>query len=451
MEELVIIGYGAAGFASLIKANELGIKPVLIGYGPIGGTCVNFGCVPSKKMLNVGELYAKYRKHLNTDIYPQFFDTFKEKDDLVNEMRKIKYENVLSSYDVTLIEGKAYFISQRKIKVNEKIIEAKKFIIATGSSPKIPNIKGIKEVKYWTNVEALNPDRKIDSLVILGGGPLGLEFAQMYKRLGVDVAILEYMPLLLPNWEPEISLEVRKILEKEGISVITNVNVKEIKKNGEAKTIVTNKGEIEADEILIATGRSPNTDLNLESAGVLLNENKGIKVDDELRTSNNDIFAAGDVIGNKMLESLAGKQGSIAAENAINNAHKKIDMLSVPQVVFIQPNVAMVGLTESEASKNQKIDTRLIKMSDVPKANILGEDEGFIKMIINKEDRRILGVHLVSENGAEVINEAALAIKMRASIDDIVDTIHVFPTMGESIRLAALSFTNDIKKMSCCI
>jgi len=452
VKDLIIIGYGAAGFAALIKANELGIKPVLIGYGPIGGTCINVGCVPSKKLISIAENYAKLRKIFKKDDFPPFFDSFKEKDNLVNEMRKTKYEDVISYYDVELIEGKAHFISEREIKVNNLVIEGKKFIIATGSSPKIPNIKGINETGYWTNIEALSPPNRIDSLVILGGGPLGLEFAQLYRRLGVDVALLEYTPLLLPNWEPEISLEARKILEGEGISVITNVIVKEVKKVNEGKIIITNKGEIIADEILIATGRKPNTDdLNLKSANVVLNENNGIKVDDELRTSNSNIFAAGDVIGEKMLEPLAGRQGTIAVENAINNVHKKIDMLGVPQTVFIEPNVSMVGLTENIASRYYKIESRLIRMRDVPKAGILNEEEGFIKMIINKENRKILGVHLVAKNGAEIINEAALAIRMRSTVDDIIDTIHVFPTMSESIRLASLAFYGDINKMSCCI
>lgn len=450
MKDLVIIGYGAAGFASLIKANELGIKPILIGEGPIGGTCVNVGCVPSKKMLNIGEVYYKSRKYIKHDIYPPFLDSFKEKDLLTSELRKKKYEDVISSSDVEIIEGKAHFISPHEVKVGNQIIEGKKFIIATGSSPKIPKISGLDKVGYWTNNEALSPDRKIDSLAIIGGGPLGLEFAQMYKRLGVDVIVFEALPVLLYGWEPEISLMAEKILRSEGIEVVTNVKVNEIKK-GDGKIIVTNKGEVEVDEILVATGRKPNVDLNLENAKVELNENHGIKVDEELRTSNKDIYAAGDVIGGKMLEALAGKQGTIAAENAIMDFHKKIDMLSVPQVVFLQPNIANVGLTESEAEKIYKIKTSKVMMEEIAKANIIGEVEGFIKMVIEEESKRILGVHLVSENGAEIINEAALAIKMKANIDDIIDTIHVFPTMGESFRIAALSFKSDIKKMSCCI
>lgn len=450
MKELVILGYGAAGFAALIKANELGVKPVLIGYGTVGGTCVNVGCVPSKKMLRIGEIYNYVRKIYNPKYYPDFFKSFKEKQELVDRLRKVKYEDILSKYDVELIKGKAYFTSPNSVKVNGKTIEAKKFIIATGSSPNIPEIKGLKELGFWTNVEALSPDKKIDSLIIIGGRALALEFAQMYNRLGIEVAILQRSKLLIPNWEPEISLEAKKLLEDEGIAVFTDIKIKEIKK-GNGKIIVTNRGEIEGDEILLAMGRKPNVELNLDVAKVKLNEKGGIAVDEELRSTNPNIFAAGDVIGSVMLESLAGKQGSIAAENAIANAHKKIDMISVPQVIFTQPNIARVGLTMREAEKIYNIDTRVIKMKDIAKANILDETRGLIKMIIDSNTKKVLGVQMLGENAAEIINEAALAVRLRATIDDIIDTVHVFPTMAESLKLAAIAFYRDITNMSCCV
>ncbi|TRM80211.1 mercury(II) reductase, partial [Sulfolobus sp. D5] len=328
MEDLVVIGYGAAGFAAIIRANELGVKPVLVGHGEIGGTCVNVGCVPSKRMLRIGELYNYASKILGNQIYPDFFKSFEDKSDIVSKLRKEKYENVLDSYDVKLINGKAHFISPNSIKVNGEVIEAKKFIICTGSSTYIPDIKGLREAGYWTNIEALSPDRKIESLAIIGGRALALEFAQMYKRLGVDTIILQRSKLIIPDWEPEISLVVKEYLEEyDHIPIMIDVRVKEIVKKEHTKVIVTDKGEVEADEILLATGRRPNVDLNLPSAGVELNERGGIKVDDELKSSNPNIYAAGDVIGDLMLESLAGKEGAIAAENAILNSHRKIDRL----------------------------------------------------------------------------------------------------------------------------
>ncbi|WP_016730343.1 mercury(II) reductase [Saccharolobus islandicus] len=453
MEDLVIIGYGAAGFAALIRANQLGIKPVVVGYGEIGGTCVNVGCVPSKRMLRIGELYNNSSKIVGKKLFPEFFQAFQDKAEIVNSLRKEKYEDVINSYDVKLIIGKAHFISPNAIKVNGETIEAKKFIIATGSSPNVPNINGLTEVGFWTNVEALSPDKTISSLAIIGGRALALEFAQMYKRLGVDTIILQRSERILPDWEPEISLSVKNYLEKnDNIPIFTNVRVKEVRKGNGGKTVVTDNGEVEADEILLATGRKPNVDMNLDAAGIELNDKGGIKVNEELRTSNPNVYAAGDVIGGPMLEALAGRQGSIAAENAIMNVKRKIDMSSVPQVVFIEPNVAKVGLTALEAMKEgYDIDHRVVKMNNIAKARILREDYGLIKMVIDKKFRNILGVQMFGKYAAEVINEAALAVKFRATIDDLIDTIHVFPTMAESLRIVALAFTSDVSKMSCCV
>ncbi|MEM2013222.1 MAG: FAD-dependent oxidoreductase, partial [Metallosphaera sp.] len=218
MHKLAIIGYGAAGFAAMIKANELGVKPVLIGKGEIGGTCVNVGCVPSKRMLHVAEIYKKAREVTGSEVYPPF-SSFQEKDALVQEMRKTKYEDLLSYYDVELIQGEARFISPHAVKVNGQVIEAEKFVIATGSSPLIPQIPGLDKVGFWTNREALSPDRKIDSLAVIGGRVLALEFAQMYSRMKVEVAILQRSPMLIPDWEPEASVEARRIMENDGVAV----------------------------------------------------------------------------------------------------------------------------------------------------------------------------------------------------------------------------------------
>jgi mercuric reductase len=275
----------------------------------------------------------------------------------------------------------------------------------------------------------------------------------MYRRLGVEVALLQRSPLLLPDWEPEISLEARGVLEEEGVHVAMGVQVKEVRKGGDGggNVVVTNLGEVEGDEILVVTGRRPNVDLNLTAAGVELNERGGIRVDEELRTSNPDIYAVGDVLGGRILEALAEKQGSITAENTLSNSHRKVDMLSVPRSVFIQPNAAGVGLTEAEASKLYYIKSRVLRMEDVAKAKILGETRGLVKMIVDSGNWRIFGVHLIGENGAEVVNEAALALRLRTTVYDLVDTVHVFPTMVESLKLVAQSFFRDVRNMSCCV
>ena len=449
MKDFVIIGYGAAGFAALIEANKLGIKPTVIGYGPLGGTCVNVGCIPSKRALRIGELYwdmSKLREKYG--ISPDFDSAFEDVRRLVEELRKRKYEDVLNSYDVELIQGKAHFISPNAVKVNGQVIEGKKFLIATGSSPFIPEIKGLKEAGFWTNVEALYPPKRVDSVAIIGGRAQALEFSQMYKRLGVDVVVLERSKVIIPDWEPEVSLEAQKFLEDEGIYVVTDVKVKEIKKNeGGNKTVVTDRGEVEVDEVLLAAGRRPNVDLNLESANVYLNERGGVRVDEELRTTNPNIYAAGDVIGDLMLEPLAGYEGTVATKNALSNSHKKIDKRSVPQVVFTQPNIARVGWVE----KGVETESRVVKLDELPKSAILGDPYGLIKMVVERGSKRVLSVQMVGEDAGEVIHEAVLAVKYGLTVDDLIDTVHAFPTMSEAMRLVSLAFYTDVTKLSCCV
>ncbi|NON62482.1 mercury(II) reductase [Acidianus sp. RZ1] len=447
--KLVIIGAGAAGFAAMIRSNQLGIRPVIINHGTVGGTCVNVGCVPSKFLLRRGEI-IKYFEELGGKGKQSIIDAVKSKDFLVSSMRKEKYEDLLSYYDVDYVDGKAHFISPKAVKVNEKIIEGDRFIIATGSSPSIPEIPGLRESGFWTNVEALSPDRDIDSLIIVGGRAQALEFSEMYNRFGKEVAILQRSKVLIPDWEPEISLEIEKAFKEEGIYVGTGIEIKRVEKTNEGKKVYTNLGEVIADEILLATGRRPNVDLALENAGVSLNSRGGILVDQELRTTNPSIFAAGDVTRGPMLEALAGYEGSTAAQNAINNDGRKVDLTSVPQVIFTQPNLAKVGITEEEARKRGKTESRTLRMSDVAKAQILGEKKGLIKMVID-QTKKILGVHVMGENAAEFIGEAALVVKKGLTIEDIVDTIHVFPTVAESLRLVALSFYTDVKRLSCCV
>jgi len=449
LKDLVIIGWGAAGFAALIKANQLGFKPTVIGYGPIGGTCVNVGCIPSKRALRIGELYSVASRVLGERTYPDFGEAFKDVKDLVESLRKRKYEDVLASYDAEVIEGKARFVSPRAVKVNGEIIEARKFIIATGSSPKVLEIKGLREAGFWTNSEALYPDREVDSLAIIGGRAQALEFAQMYRRLGVDVAVLQRSKVLLPDWEPEVSLLAERVLSDEGVYVFTNVEVREVRRSANSKVIVTNRGEIEAEEILLATGRKPNVDLNLEAAGVELGPNGGVKVNDDLSTTNPNVYAAGDVLGEPMLESLAGYEGSIAAENALTGSRKSTNRRLAPQAIFTQPNIARVG--SAEGYEVGSLESRVIWLSELPKASILGDERGLVKMTVERETKRIVSVQMVAENAGDVIAEAALAIRHGLTIDDIIEVVHPFPTVAESLRLAALSFYVDVSRLSCCV
>lgn len=461
--DLIVIGGGAAAFSAAIKANMQGIKTLMIERAMLGGTCVNVGCVPSKNLLGAGEILHSAKNPSYSSMDPCYSDfdfakTIREKDILVKELRKQKYYDVLQSLEhVNLIEASASFVSQKKVKVDGRLFEANKFIIATGSSSYTPRFKGIENVQYLTNNEALALKEKPSSMIVIGGRVLGLEFAQMYARFGTKVTVLQRSDRIIPDYEPEISQGLHNYLVEEGIEIVTGVNMREVwQKDGSkfVKASVNGRERVfEAEQLLMATGRRPNTaDLHLENAGVKLRDDGAIVVNSEMRTSALHIWAGGDVVGEPMLETLAAKAGATAAENALTGSHKKIDLLSVPSAIFTSPQVASVGMTEEQMmNKYNYCSCRTLLMKDVPKALTVNDTKGLIKMAVDpKKNNRIVGVHILASIAADMIHEAVMAVKYRLTIDDIIDTVHVFPTMSEAIKLVATSFKQDVSKLSCC-
>jgi mercuric reductase len=457
--DLIILGGGAAAFAAALKAAEIDAKVAMIERGTIGGTCVNVGCIPSKNLLGIGELIHDC---LNKKLDEQSFQSMKfdfrkiiqDKDDLVLKLRNQKYADVLKSMPNTeFIQGNAKFRSRNEIEVNGKILKAKNILIATGSSAAVPQINGIDKVDYLTNVESLSLEEKPDSMIIIGGRTLGLEFAQMYSRFGTKITLLQRSDRIMPEEEPEISDAMKSYLEEEGMEIHTGVKIQSVRNDGEEKVVSTSESEFRAEKLLMATGRKPNTaDLALENAGVLTSESGAVVVDDEMRTNVSNIFAAGDVIGEPMLETVAAKEGSIAASNALFGTHKKIDLSVVPHAIFTSPQVASVGMTEKESTeKYGSCSCKTLLMADVPKAAVVNKTKGLIKMVVEPQTHRIIGVHILSDLAADIIHEAVLAVKYNLTIDDIIDTVHVFPTMSESIKLVATSFKKNVKQLSCCV
>src|SRR6058998_2072872 len=462
MFDLVILGSGSAAFAAALKAADHGAKIAMVERGTIGGTCVNVGCVPSKNLLRAGELRYYDSNRDFPGIKPgrttiEFKKVMEQKDQIVRGLRKEKYSDVLRSLPSTrLFRGNARFVSRTRVKVDGINVDGKKFVVATGSSPRIPSIPGIEDVDYLTNVEALSLKNKPVSMVVLGGRALGLEFAQMYSHMGTEVALLQRSDRIIPEEEPEVSQALRQYLEDEGIEIKTGVEVKRVYQIQGEKVIVATanwrKFEARGDELLLATGREPNTNrLGLETVPVRLRKDGAVKVDREMRTTAPHVWAAGDVIGEPMLETIAAKEGATAAENALLGAHRKIDFLPVPRAIFTSPQVASVGLTEKQAhEQGYECACRTIPMLKVPKAIVIRDTRGLIKMVAEASTGRILGVHILADGAADMIHEAVLAVKYKLTIDDIIDTVHIFPTMTESIKLVATSFRKDIDELSCC-
>ena len=463
--DLIIIGGGAGAFAAATKASDLGVKAVIINSGlPLGGTCVNVGCVPSKILLEIGsELY--YPQHPRFEAVRNGHSTtfnfeaaIQEKDAMVNALRISNYIRVAEGLTgLTVIEGRARFVSPKQIEVDGQSLEAEKFIIATGSRARILPFKGVDKVHYITNREALSLSRLPESMIVIGAGPVGLELAQMYARFGTKVTILEKEKQVLPLAEPEIADELQRCLQEEGIEILTGVDVEELREEGDLKVVEarigTHRTTVKGEQLLLATGVRPNSDnMGLEAAGVQVNPRGFIEVNDELLTSASHIWAAGDVVGRAFLETVAAKEGNIAASNALEGTKKTLDYDSVPKAVFTDPQVASVGLTEEEYMGRYNVCAcRTIEIAQVPKAMVVKETRGKVKMAIDPKTEVIVGVHMVAPMAADLIHEAALAVKFKLTIDDIIDTVHVFPTMSEAIKRVAQSFKRDISKMSCCV
>lgn len=462
--DLIIIGGGAGAFAAAIKANELGAKTLMVNKGlPLGGTCVNVGCVPSKTLLWAGEIMHQAKNHgipgVELEIKNFDFATVVQHElDLVSKLRDEKYQKVLSQLEnVTHLEGIATFVSPTEITVDGQKYIAKKFIIATGSTVTVPPIENIQEVGYLTHIEALQIKNQPKELVVVGAGPVGLEFAQMYSRFGSKVTILHRGASIF-HGEEELTTRLAEILTDEGITIKTNVQVKSVRKEGNKKIIsYTLNGkteEVMGDEILLSVGKTPNTqELALDIVGVALDDKQAIKVNSQFQTSQPYIYAVGDVINLPIRqEPTAGREGTLAAENVLKNTKKSIDYNTVPWTIFTDPQLAGVGFTEEEQMKRfGTCMCKTVSFKDVPKALIINRTEGLIKMAIHPKTKQIMGVHILAPNAGELIAEAMMLIKNKNTTDDVINSLPMFPTLSESIKIAALSFTKDITKLSCCV
>jgi len=459
--DVAVIGAGSAGFSAAITAAEQGAQVALIGHGTIGGTCVNVGCVPSKAMIRAAETlyqakaasrFAGIQVNARVDNWQALIA---QKDDLVSSLRQAKYLDLLPSYNnVAYIEGAAR-LTKGGVKVNGDLISADKVIIATGSIAVAPDIKGIDTVSYLTSTEALELEVLPSSMLVIGGGYIGCELAQMFARVGVAVTIT-CRTRLLPEAEPEISKALTTYLRNEGVTVRDGLTYKEIKEiDNEVVLDVIETGQtlsIVAEKVLVTTGRSANvTGLGLEDVGVEMTPNGGIKVNDRMRTSRPDIYAAGDVTGTDQFVYMAAYGAKLAAKNALNSDSLIYDNSAMPWVVFTDPQVAGVGLSEAVA-KDQgfEVKTSTITLDHVPRALAAQDTRGLIKLVADKKSNKLIGAQIIAPEGADSIQTAVLAIKHGLTVTDLAETIFPYLTTVEGLKLAAQTFDKDVSKLSCC-
>lgn len=459
--DYIIVGSGAAAFSSAIEAVGYGAKVAMIERGTVGGTCVNIGCVPSKTLLRAGEINHSAKNNPFTGLHTtaqnvDLASLVKQKDELVSTLRNEKYVNLIDDYGFELINGEATFLNDNTIVVNGNQITAKRFLIATGASPSVPNITGLNEVDYLTSTSLLELKKVPKRLTVLGSGYIGLELGQLFHNLGSEVTLIQRSERLLKKYDPEISEAITQALTEQGINLVTGATYGRVEQEGDIKKVhVEINGEkriIEAEQLLVATGRKPNTEsLNLHAACVDVGSRGEIVIDEYSKTSNSQIYAAGDVTLGPQFVYVAAYQGGLAARNAIGGLNQKVNLEAVPGVTFTNPSVATVGLTEQQAKeKGLEVKTSVLPLDAVPRALVNRETIGVFKLVADAKTLKVLGVHIVSENAGEVIYAATLAVKFGLTVEDLRETLAPYLTMAEGLKLAALTSDKDVSKLSCC-
>lgn len=460
--DVAIIGAGSAGFAAAIRAAELGARAVLIGHGTIGGTCVNVGCVPSKTLIRAVETLHHARvasRFAGIQARAELVDwqaTVAQKDELVGALRHAKYIDLLPEYEnVTYLEGQARLLPEG-IAVNGTVLTPGKTIITTGASAAIPSIPGLDAIPWLTSTTALDLSELPVSLLVIGGGVIGCELGQLFARAGVKVTIV-CRSRLLPHAEPEISAALEGYLRDEGIDVRCGVGYRAIRADGDAVAFDLYAPDetaqtVTAQRVLVATGRRPNTSgLDLDNAGIALTPNGGINVDDHLRTTRAGTYAAGDVTGRDMFVYMAAYGAKIAADNALKGDSRRYDADSMPEVVFTDPQVATVGLTEAQArARGLDTQTVILPLDQVPRALAARDTRGLIKLVAERKSGRLLGAQILAPEAGDSIQTAVLAVKHELTVNDLAETLFPYLTTVEGLKLAALGFSKDIARLSCC-
>ncbi|HBC36864.1 MAG TPA: mercury(II) reductase, partial [Marinobacter adhaerens] len=456
-----VIGSGGAAMAAALKAAERGARITLIERGIIGGTCVNTGCVPSKIMIR-----AAHIAHLRTE---SPFDggvsaqipkvdrakLLQQQQTRVEELRDAKYEGILRDQTaITVLNGEARFVDGNNLVVQlneggEQNVHFDRAFIGTGARPAEPSIPGLAETPYLTSTSALALITVPERLIVIGAGFVALELAQAFARLDSKVTVLA-RSRLLSGEEPAVGEAIEAAFRREGIEVLKQTQASRVDYTDNEFVIETNAGTLRADQLLVATGRIPNTE-NLNLAGIGVETSRGaIQVDGQLQTTVPGVYAAGDCTDQPQFVYVAAAGGSRAAVN-MTGGEATLDLSAMPGVMFTDPQVATVGLTEAEALKQgYNVDTRLLDLENVPRALVNFDTHGFIKMVAERDSGRLLGVQAVAGEAGELIQTAVIALRSRMTVQDIGDELFPYLTMVEGLKLCAQTFTKDVKQLSCC-
>ncbi|MFW5910628.1 MAG: mercury(II) reductase [Thiohalospira sp.] len=458
---VAVVGGGSAAFAGAIRAADEGARVTLIERGILGGTCVNVGCVPSKIRLKAAEAAHRPGHHPFAGVAHRRPEVdlpamVQQQQDQVAGLRRAKYQDILEARpEITHMSGTARFEDAATLRVTGPEGEGTRvtpdrILVATGSRPAIPWIPGLAESPYWTSTEALVAEALPGHLLVLGGGYIGCELAQAFARLGSQVTIVPRRGLLAGH-DPELGAVLESVYREEGIRVRTGTEVRRVRYEGGFALETTDGDTLEGDRLLVATGRSPNTeDLGLEEAGIVTDGSGAIQVDRRLATSSPNVFAAGDCTSQPRLVYVAAAAGTRAAANMLGG-EEPLDLSRVPQVVFTDPQVATVGLTEREAAdRGMGVTSRTLPLDYVPRALANFDTRGMVKLVAEEASGRVVGAQIAAEGAGEVVQSAALAMEAGLTVGQLGDRLFPYLTMAEGLKLCAQTFTRDVTELSCC-
>lgn len=440
--DMTILGGGSGGLTAARTAAALGANVLLVDKEDLGGDCLKYGCVPSKSLIHVARVVHEAKEAARYGLTPANLsvDMARVAEYVQGVISRVSAAESIYTEGVTVKFGQISFKSATELDLNGESFTSRNTLIATGSRPAVPNIEGLAGTGYLTNEGVFDLLNLPPSIVVIGGGPIGVELGQAFERLGSKVTIMQGPDHILPREDPEVSQTVAGVLEAEGIQIVTGARFVKAGRSEQKKVVTAKQGDrllhFEADEIVLALGRRPNVDgLNLEAAGIQY-DSAGIQVDEYLQTSAPNVLAIGDVIGGYLFTHVAAYQAGVAVRNAlVPVARKKVNYRVVPWCTFTDPEAARVGLTPDEAEKVHK-QVRIIKLpwADIDRAQAEGETVGFIKLVLAGKKDEIVGAHLVGARAGEMLGELSLAMQHNLTVHDILNTIHAYPTMNTGIQ-----------------
>ncbi|PZF88377.1 mercury(II) reductase [Micromonospora deserti] len=455
--DLAVVGSGGAAMAAGIAARQAGASVVLIERGVLGGTCVNVGCVPSKALLAAaGTRHAALTNPFTAaSTSAEGVDLaalIGQKDELLGRLRQAKYADVAAAYGFEVRTGQARFVDGDTLTVDGRPLRARGYLIATGAEPDRPDLPGLDEVEYLTSTTAMEQSELPESLVVIGGGYVGMEQAQLFAHLGTRVTLVGR---LAPRAEPELAAALRAVFADDGITVLAEHATAVRRTAGGVQVVTESDRRVGGQRLLVATGRRARTDkLDLATAGVRMDERGFVIVDEAQRTTNPRVYAAGDVTGAPQYVYVAAATGRVAAVNALaddtGRARARVDFTGLPSVVFTRPQLASAGLTEADAlAAGHDCTCRVLDLADVPRALVNRDTRGAVKVVADAATGLVLGVHALADGAGEMMLAATYAIKAGMTVDDIAETWAPYLTMAESLRITAGTFRNELPT-SCC-